>query len=214
MTNEMMLKKLLEMVDSECNVNPLLYNQLVEAIKKDIREENSKAINPNTLKLAKAILKTAVEHTGGKNGDTRNRMRYAWTKDGVQYVLDGYRIAGFFEPLDLPEWTETPDWFNLTTMLDVELNPEPLKLPTVAELKAEIKIAKANKSRCMYVLENGTGVNAQYLLDYMIGFGDSMKIYQYNNFSVKFPLWIEADDGFGLLLPINHDKTESGFYTA
>lgn len=207
MTKEKILEKLLK-IEPAIGHNYELYQDLVDALKQDIRDENNKkAGKSNTARLAKAIFKSAPE--------SQKKMQYAHTEDGIQFVLDGYRIAGFYRPMDLPEWTETPDWFNIKHMLDVELNPEPLKLPTIGEIKAEIKIAKASNPKfwkCLYVFENGTGVNAQYLLDFMQGFGESMKIYEYDNFSTKYPLWIEADDGFGLLLPVYHYEDKPGFH--
>lgn len=218
MTNETMLKRLVEMVDSECNVNPALYNQLMEDLKADIRMDNNKAKGcGNLAKLAKAMFKEAPEN--------RKEMHYAHTTNNIQFVLDGYRIAGFYEPIDLPEYDDykekenmMPTWYNVAPMFDnLEYDDEaPLQLPTIGELKAGIKIAKAGKPRgirIMWKFECGPLVNAQYLLDFMEAFPD-MKIYASANKPFVSPLFIDAEKGMGILLPIHmKHEMETGIHT-
>ena len=217
MTDEMMLKRLLEMVDSDCTFNPQAYNGLVEDLKADIRNGNNKARGcGNLAKLAKAIFKEAPKN--------RKEMQYSHISNGIQYVLDGYRIAGFYEPLDLPEYDDykksenmMPTWYDVEKMFNnLEYDDTPLQLPTVAELKSEIKIAKAGKPRgirVMWKLECGPLVNAQYLLDFIEAFPDA-KIYQSANKPMSSPLFIEAEKGFGILLPIHmKHEMETGIHT-
>ena len=218
MNNEVMLKRLVEMVDSECNVNPALYNQLMEDLKADIRMDNNKAKGcGNLAKLAKAIFKSAPESS--------KSMQYAHTENGIQWILDGYRIAGFYEAIDLPEYDDykekcnlSPTWFDVSKIIDgVEYDETPLPLPTIGELKSEIKIAKAGKPRGIRVmckLECGPLVNAQFLLDFMEAFPD-MKIYPSANRMYNSPLFIESEKGVGILLPIHmkRDDMETGIHT-
>ena len=93
----------------------------------------------------------------------------------------------------------------------------PLQLPTVGELKTAIKIERAKSKsrglRFMWKFENGPAVNAQYLLDFMEGYPD-MKIYASANRPMFNPLYIDAEKGMGILLPINcSDDVTPGIHT-
>lgn len=219
MNNETMLKRLIEMVDTECNVNPALYNKLIEDLKADIRTDNNKARGcGNLAKLAKAIFKSAPEN--------QKMMQYSHIENDIQFILDGYRIAGFYEHIDLPDYekdapdTLPPEWFKVSKIIDgVEYDDEcPITLPTIAELKTAIKIertkSKSRGLRYMWKFENGPAVNAQYLLDFMEAFPDA-KIYASANKPMFNPLYIDAEKGMGILLPINcSDDVTPGIHTA
>lgn len=210
MTNEKMLESLIAIGIGTGGFDYIKYNNLVEQLKADIRDENNKkAGKSNLAKLGKAILKNAVEVTGGSKFNKNHMMRFAHIEDGVQYVLDSHRIAWFYEPLDLPEWNEKDgDWYNLERMLEMEIDDTPLELPTIGDIKAELK---ANKGRGVaYTFENGITVNARYLLDYMEGFAD-IKVYANAEHSPKKPVWIESELGGGLLLTINGEDLKPGF---
>lgn len=209
MTNEMMLTKLMG-ITPECGVSYQNYEALVEMLKADIRDENNKkAGHANNAKLAKAIIKSGLSHY--KYMDPKNnQMAYCKIIDGVQYFLDGYRIAGFFNHMDFPEWES--DWYKVDNMINgIEYEDTPLNIPSVAELKAAIKIAKASKKKSIYVFENGICVNSQYLLDFVSGF-NSPVFYPSHQNPQKASIYIESPDGFGILLPINTQKTEIGFH--
>lgn len=212
MTTQEILKKVIEMKVEDNGIYNVVardkYNALVEALKQEIRDENNKATGrTNPARLAKAIFKT------GK----ASLMKYAYTEDGIKWVLDGYRIAGFFDDVDLPEVPEDQRdrWYKVEHIVDNEYDDTEMTAPTIGELKAEIKLAKAEKKRCMYVFDNGICVNAQYLLDFMEGL-DNIRIYAYTytngKVTMKSPIRIEADNGIGVLLPINHNFETSGFY--
>ena len=217
MTHEMMLKRLLDIQIGTKAFDYSKYESLKKDLEEAVRTDNNKARGcGNLAKLAKAIFKEAPEHC--------KPMHYAHVSDGIQYVLDGYRIAGFYSPLDLPEFDDykerenmQPTWYNVEQMFNnLEYDDTPLQLPTIGELKSTIKITKAGKPRgirVMWKLECGPLVNAQYLLDFMEAFPD-MKIYASAKQPMVNPLFIEADKGFGLLLPIhmNHEM-ETGIHT-
>lgn len=193
------------------------FNALVAALEQDIRDESNKALGrADTARLAKAIIKTGIKHAGKDS-----KMAYACTLDGIQYVLDGYRIAAFYDPVGVPEWAEKEDWYNVRKLVDGAFYTNvPLTLPPLAELKAEIKIAKAEKKRCLYVIENGEYgimVNAEYLLDFMQAFPD-MKVFASNTgaSAPRNPIYISSDKGFGILLPICNKAVQNtpGFHHA
>lgn len=219
MTNEMMLKRLLSIHIGTPAFDISEYESLKKDLEEAIRMDNNKAKGcGNLAKLAKAIFKEAPEH--------RKEMHYSHIENNIQWVLDGYRIAGFYEHLDLPEFDDykeamnmMPEWYKIQPMFDgLEYDDEcPLQLPTVGELKADIKIAKAGKPkgiRVMYKFECGPLVNAQYLLDFMEAFPD-MKIYASANKPMINPLFISAEKGIGILLPIHlkNDEMETGVST-
>ena len=214
MTNEKMLESLVAIGIGTGGFDYIKYNNLVEQLKADIRDENNKrAGKSNVAKLGKAVLKNAVENTGGKNFNTKHAMRYAHIKDGVQYVLDGHRIAWFYEPLDLPEWNEKDgEWYHIERMLELEIDDTPLELPSIGDIKAELKANKGK--RVFYTFTDGITVNARYLLDYMEGFKD-IKVYANAEHNVKQPVWIESELGGGLLLTINPgEEIKPGFNVA
>lgn len=213
MTNEKMLESLIAIGIGTGGFDYVKYNNLVEQLKADIRDENNKKSGKSNLaKLGKAILKNAVDNTGGKSFNTKHAMRFAHIQDGVQYILDGHRIAWFYDAIDLPMWNdEDGDWYHIERMLELEVDTEPLILPTIGDIKAELK---ANKGKAVaYTFEDGITVNARYLLDYMEGFSD-IKVYANAEHSTKLPVWIESDLGGGLLLTINpgDNGLEPGFH--
>lgn len=219
MTTEKILQELVNMKTGEdigsVYVDKCKYTNLVEELKQAIRDENNKkAGKSNLAKLGKAVLKNAVKITGGKNQNTRSMMRYAHTKDGVQYVLDSHRIAWFYNPIDLPEWNEKDgNWYQIDRLVTMEVDDTPLELPTIGEIKAEMKARKLGRyQHLIYVFDNGLTINPQYLLDYMEAFPD-MKVYRSASKNYKRePLWIEAEEGGGVLLPVNGEDREKGFY--
>lgn len=212
MNNQTMLKRLLDIqIGNGSYMDFSKFLNLISDLEADIREENNKARGCGNLnKLAKAIFKSAPPAS--------KMMQYAKIDNGVQFILDGYRIVGFYEPLDLPDYDACkdkdnlpPEWFKISHILEAtEYDDEkPLQMPTVAELKAEIKIAKSKSKskglRFMWKFENGPAVNAQFLLDFMEGFPD-MKIYASENKPMANPLYMEAEKGMGILLPIKCDE--------
>lgn len=195
------------------------FHSLCEDLRADIRYEHNKTKGCGNLsKLAKAIFKSAPKN--------RKEMQYSHIIDGVQFVLDGYRIAGFYNPIELPEYDDyknienlMPTWYDVDKIIaGVEYDDScPLQLPTVGQLKAEIKLAKAGKPRgirVMWKFECGPLVNAQYLLDFMEAFPD-MKIYTSTTKPMVSPLYVDAEKGMGLLLPIypKRDDMETGINT-
>lgn len=218
MTNETMLNKLMAIKIGTSAFDYSKYEALKKELEEAVRMDNNKAKGcGNLAKLAKAIFKSAPEHS--------KSMQYAHTENGIQWILDGYRIAGFYDAIDLPEYDDykekcnlSPTWFDVSKIIDgVEYDETPLPLPTIGELKSEIKIAKAGKPRgirVMWKLECGPLVNAQFLLDFMEAFPD-MKIYPSANRMYNSPLFIESEKGVGILLPIHmkRDDMETGVHT-
>ena len=212
MTKEMILQKVCGLnVQFESYKN---WENLVEMLKQDIRDENNKRNgNGKIAKLANAILKSAKQNYS-YNDHKHNRLEYSKIIDGVQYVLDGHRIAGFYEKLDLPEWTETEDWFNAKDFVDkLEFSDEPVNLPDIVEFKAAITKAKAHKKKPVFVTESGTILNAHFIMDALQGFGNGAKMYESMERQTVNPVMIESDAGFCIILPIcNRENLGPGFH--
>ena len=78
-----------------------------------------------------------------------------------------------------------------------------LNLPTIAELKAFIAENKAKygkDNRIPYCIDNYVYVNPQYLIDFMQALPDCTAYKPDNN---KSPIYFIADNGDGILLPVN-----------
>lgn len=191
------------------------FNALVAALQQDIRDESNKALGrADTARLAKAVIKEGTKMYGADS-----KMGYACTIDGIQYVLDGHRIAAFYDPVGVPEWGgDSKDWFRVGNMIQREFYSDiPMTLPTAGELKAELKIAKAEKKCCLYTFQyDGVciHINAQFLLDYLQAFPDMVVYASNTGASVgRNPIYVSADKGFGIILPVHNPALQApGFH--
>ena len=193
-------------LNDDGNLDIKAFTELVKDLENDIRDENNKASGKaKPAKLAKAILAPGIKRKDALMGS-------AYTDDnGIKWVVDGYRICGFFEDLDLPEVLEEDRdrWFKLDNLVNLEYDDEPMELPTVGDLKAAIKIAKAEDKKAAYTFKYGNTFSAEYLLDFLEGLSN-VKVYTqlYNGkLTDVSPIRIEADNGVGILLGIK-TKTE------
>lgn len=213
MNKEQILADINIYIDS-CDAGVLI--NLREKLKADIRTENNKKTGKaKPEKLAKAIFKSAPKDAWVANG--YSKFQYSYILDDKQWVLDGHRVVGFSEQIDLPIWDEKEkgNWFDVKAIMDRYKNGVPydykeIKFPTAQELKAEIKITKAGirGGKVMYVFDSGLAINAQYLLDFLEGFTD-VRLYAGSN---KEPIYITANEGIGLLLPIVNKDKPKGYY--
>ena len=118
MNNATMLKRLLDIqIGDGSTMDYSKFRQLIEDLEADIRTDNNKARGcGNLAKLAKAIFKSAPANS--------KMMQYSHIENDVQFILDGYRIAGFYEHIDLPDYekdapdTLPPEWFKISKIID------------------------------------------------------------------------------------------------
>lgn len=170
---------------------------LVEALEDKIRIESAKgAHRTSALSAAKRILKNA----------SRDDLKGAIMRDAGQVLCDGYRAALLYKPLPLPESISD---FHAEEIIESTAHnaTEPLDLPTVAELRAHIKVAKAQADFCRrkpILYDFGPGmplVNAQFLLDMLqILPGCTAMIYP-GECCLANPVYFLAPSGEGILLP-------------
>ena len=174
-----------------------LSNLLVN-VQRDVRAETAKAAGKaKPYQAALQIIKSAQ----------RDALKGATIYDGVQYVCDGRRALKFNDPMDIPA---IPD-----SVRPIDCRPvfaaaaaasNPLSMPDAAELKAHIKIKRAElaaagnkKSAVMWDFGEGAPlVDAGCLLSIIEAFPDCTARYS----NLLSPLYFEAGAGAALLCPI------------
>lgn len=209
MNNEGLLK-LVESInmDDMSFYNTNIINSIKANLIDNIRVANNKSTGKaNCMKLAKAIFRSSK-----KINPNMEKFQFAKTIDGVQYVLDGYRIAAFEPPIDLPEY-EGENWFGIAGNGFERPNLEDyeeLELPEDFKVKYKVTKCKTDKNhpRVTYKFNDGHMVNAEYLLNYIDGFSD-VKVYRIkDDYKSGKVLFISGNEGFGWLLPINNKENE------
>ena len=145
---------------------------------------------------------------GMKKKDGRRALHYAWTDEkGRQCVCDGIRAYRLNEPLPLePRPDDAGTGIDLSKVFPDLCNYDAIRLPSVADVKAHIKIERAKNGRKHTPLwdfgPRRPIVNAAYLLDIMTVFPDAAEIFASRNASLCEPLCIVSERGDGLLLPV------------
>lgn len=155
--------------------------------------------NGNAARTIRAFLKAVKK-------DARESLHYPWIdSEGRECYCDGYRAFRLNNPLRLVERPENAgETINLARIYPDSLAGwKELPMPTIAEIKTHIALAKANGSdRRSALWRFGPGkptVRADYLLDAATVFPDAEKIF-WN--TLVSPLMIQGRDGDGLILPI------------
>lgn len=147
-------------------------------------------------------------------------LSYAWLDEqGRQVTLDGYRSYRLLEPLPLPELPEElqHNKINVAQIFEPVLKSErlPLPLPSVQELKAFIKIQRAEHGRKHDPLwsfgPSLPSVNAVYLLDLLTVMPDAVLTTDARTEAkhrLLSPLHATGKAGDALLLPVrDNEKT-------
>ncbi len=168
---------------------------LLSKLKSDIREENNKGNGKaNIAKGMNAVIKNSIKfHPWNK------QLNGYFMSGEQQCVSDGFRVIRLKEGIkvelqaadDQGAGNKVWDW-----MRGVLSYEKKLSLPTIGELKTQIKITKDAR----YVFgDDLPEVNAQYLLDFLTVFPDA-EVYWDGN--VLAPIYIKGEQGDGILLPI------------
>lgn len=222
-TNEMILKLLCEMNINNSNLKTIeTYKSLVKGVKDNIRTAANKAIGKNTLaKNAKVIIKNAI-----KKQNFITKLHGAWIdKNGKQYVCDSFRILEINEPIELPELPDTvkkSGYYEAYKVIEETRAKSvyKLKIPSIQELKAEIKIIKSQVSGkktqyggvALTLIDKGLTLNAQYLLELSEALCDIKTIYVSKHNTNINPIFMVNEVGLGFLLPISNTRELKGYW--
>jgi hypothetical protein len=216
MTKYEMVAKLNMVLNGEFNSADV--QSVIDALNEEIRADANKSASKsqkNLLRACKNVLKDA-EKVG------QDRFDGSWIIDGVQYVLDGYRIIVNRTPLALKELA--PEIKPLDAKSFIDKN-EPnynaqMPLPTLAELESKIKRCKADakahgikKPKVVYAIEFDGSVykfNAEYLRDAILATGADKADVTRN--MPHYPAMFRSADADCFLLPINTDDDRTGAY--
>jgi len=176
---------------------------LCAALRDEMRSEANKACGKADIeKSMRAIINNAPEHMRQLHG--------AIVKGGKQYACDGHRAIRLNTPIDLPA-APVPCTIDFDRLFaDARHNATTrLATPTLGELKAYIKIKKAenkakygksaNKETILWYFGEGRPVvNAAYLLDILTAFPDATITCG----TMTAPLYFCHTDGDAILLPV------------
>lgn len=204
-------KMVMYYVESENKKCPFSVGSLIDvlvSLKGEIRQDAAKnSGNGSLYKSAMNILKNSKKVLSGNTG-----FHGAFMYEGVQYVLDGYRLLAIKNKIDLPE-TELASDIGKKNIDACRRNcTNEFPLPDVGELNAYIKQefakqkasgVKPNERKVLY----DAGVqypifNAEYLLSMMQAMpGCTAK---YGN--VLSPVYFDGGDVEGVLCPVNRKK--------
>lgn len=146
--------------------------------------------------------------------DARPALRGSWTVDGLQYICDSFRLVCLREPLDLPTIPDDVQPIDAARILDPakKNNGTALDLPTVADLRAYIKMEKArlkasgDKNSPVWDFgDDLPSVNAAFLLDILEIFPDASATASSRSPKLN-SIYFDSADGCGILLPVRKNN--------
>lgn len=174
---------------------------LLKLLQQDIAaQENKKSGKGNLQKAMNNVIKNAKK-------EKRNVNLYGFTREGdYTIVCDGYRVIRTKEEIQYTEQVEGLPAVSKMTEEARQNAVNELIMPTIGDLKAYIKLMKAEdkKTKCAGILYTFEGegeqptVNAEYLLDMLTAFPDAKGSYS----TLIDPVYFEGEQGDGILLPI------------
>ena len=206
-------KMVMHYVETEAKNCPFSVGHLIDVLvtlKCEIRQDAAKSGgNGSRYKSAMNILKNSKKVLSGNTG-----FHGAFMYEGVQYVLDGYRLLAIKNKIELPESELASDIGKKNIDACRRNCTNEFPLPDAGELNAYIKQElakqkargiKPNERKVFY----DAGVqyplfNAEYLLSMMQAMpGCTAK---YGN--VLSPVYFDGGDVEGVLCPVNRDRVK------
>lgn len=160
------------------------------------RNEMKKAGKADVYAAAKRLVKLGMKtHVPVWHG--------AYTsQDGCQYVADGRCLVKFFKPMELEKLDDNVQPYDYERILKSshQSNHIEVSLPDVNELRAAIKIRKAEFNDCLWWFqENESTFNGELLLGMMEMLPNCTCYVSQSN---RSPIIFESENGEGVLLPI------------
>lgn len=203
-------------VTSSNNGAPSMMADLCKALQMDILKSSDKC-KANRAKVVLRILKNA----------SREQFTKAFIDDdGKEIVLDGYRAICFASPVDGVPTTDNGDGFisikNSYFSEDIS-SYNKLNLANLAELKAELKIDKANnvgidtgKKKKTPIYAFGVSadeynkttpiVNLQYLIDIVEAMPSAKAFYKTNRNGISMVYFVDDEGNRAVLLPLRYKE--------
>lgn len=203
-------------ITSSNNGAPSMMADLCKALQMDILKSSDKCKANRT----KAVLRIL------KNSDTEKFTKAFIDDDGKEIVLDGYRAICFASPVDGVPTTDNGDGFlsirDSCFSKDIS-SYDKLNLASLAELKAELKIDKANnvgvdtgkkKKTPIYAFGISADeyksttpiVNLQYLIDIVEAMPNAKAVCKTDKYGFSAVYLIDDEGNMAILLPIRYNK--------
>lgn len=182
---------------------------MIADLKAEIRKENNRRAGAaaNIEKAAYNVIKSA------KKKDARQILHGAWiSKNGRQYVCDGFRAIEINNPIELEKIPEKTEPLDIEKMFVMPDHLERFELPTAAELKsmiaetkADAKIKGIKSPKIVYACEDGPLINADFLMDAITATG-ARYLESYKGRTGKYtgPCFLESSDCTAIICPVNH----------
>lgn len=195
---------------------PSMMADLCKALQMDILKSSDKCKANRT----KAVLRIL------KNSELEQFTKAFIDEDGKEIVLDGYRAICFTNPVDGAPTTDNGDGFisiKKSYFSEDISSYNKLNLASLAELKAELKIDKANnvgidtgkkKKTPIYAFGisadeyNSTTpvVNLQYLIDIVEAMPSAKATYKTDRNGNSTVYFVDDEGNNAVLLPLRYDK--------
>lgn len=207
-------------IESSHNGAPSMMADLCKALQMDILKSSDKC----KANRAKAVLRIL------KNTEREQFTKAFIDEDGKEIVLDDYRAICFTNPVNGVPTTQNGDGFisikNSYFSEDIS-GYNKLNLASLAELKAELKIDKANnvgidtgkkKKTPIYAFGvsadeyNSTTpvVNLQYLIDIVEAMPSAKAFYKTDRNGNSTVYFVDDEGNRAVLLPLRYDKEYKG----
>lgn len=203
-------------IESSCNGAPSMMADLCKALQMDILKSSYKCKANRTGAVLRIL----------KNAEKEQFTKAFIDEDGKEIVLDGYRAICFVNPVELIPTTDIDEGF--TTIKNSYFNEDissynALNLKSLAELKAELKIDKANnvgigtgkkKKVPIYAFDisadeyNSTTpvVNLQYLIDIVEAMPSAKAFYKTNRNGISTVYFVDDEGNRAILLPFRYNE--------
>lgn len=206
----------MNLIESSYCGAPSMMADLCKALQMDILKSSNKCKANRT----KAVLRIL------KNSEPEQFTKAFIDEDGKEIVLDGYRVICFTNQVDGVPTTDNGDVFisikNCYFSEDIS-SYNKLNLVSLAELKAELKIDKANnvgidtgkkKKTPIYAFGvsadeyNSTMpvVNLQYLIDIVEAMPSAKAFYKTDRNGNSTVYFVDDEGNRAILLPLRYDK--------
>lgn len=195
---------------------PSMMADLCKALQMDILKSSNKCKANRT----KAVLRIL------KNSEREHFTKAFVDEDGKEIVLDDYRAICFANPVDGVHTTDNGDGFisikNCYFSEDIS-SYNKLNLASLAELKAELKIDKANnvgadtgKKKKAPIYSFGISadeynsttpvVNLQYLIDIVEAMPSAKAFYKTDRNGISTVYFVDDEGNMAVLLPFRYDE--------